>query len=709
MADDTQQAIDQLKALPQDRQAAILSQLDPAKKQEILGRLQAKPQSTSIRQSVDDWLQSPEGGLLSRVGRGILRVPVGAAESAYDINKPSDSVLGNLGLATGLTQVKRGLIDPAVEQASQALGGVKQSLKSAMSGNIPEADRALTESVGHTGAAMLPLAGPWAASLGERAGKGDIAGAGAELLTGLALPKIAEKGAPAVADFAREHAAKIDTRYFGNREAGTAVSKAKLVGQLKNLATQIDPETGNSTPGLIRQELEATKAKTAQAVGDAAKAGQTIDFSTELDGMTKQALDTAATRDLATYQKAAQQIKSINLMVRAAVDPQSGGLRPVNVKALSPTDITNYDMNGNATGILKRLEKPSFEGGTTDIAENYAKNLRMALSDKLDEAVPGVKDLRRQSHNLISADIAAKSMLEQNYAGLKRYYHSIWSKGPVDFGAFALLHEGLGLNWYEAAGTVAAARALWDSAPSTTARAAAWRMVSDLLDRGKAATRPVGQTGGTVGPSGPQLPTGGQPNAPAGQPSGGFPGLQVPQNQPLTSAPSATETPAPTPRTTPQLTGTVRTPEGVSGMSAKTKAMMDRVDVLQERIDNPKSAADKTAAVREMDELKKMISGESTGVEEKRLAGRERVAKFRAKQASQATPVEIAGSEPVASSGTPEQTLSAIQQGREYLKTLPGGPEFLTKFNVNVKKAKLSPEQELDGLVEGILQLKGGH
>lgn len=144
-------------------------------------------------------------------------------------------------------------------------------------------------------------------------------------------------------------------------------------------------------------------------------------------------------------------------------------------------------------------------------------------------------------------------------------------------------------------------------------------------------------------------------------------------------------------------------------MSAKTKAMMDRVDVLQERIDNPKSAADKTAAVREMDELKKMISGESTGVEEKRLAGRERVAKFRAKQASQATPVEIAGSEPVASSGTPEQTLSAIQQGREYLKTLPGGPEFLTKFNVNVKKAKLSPEQELDGLVEGILQLKGGH
>lgn len=532
-------------------------------------------------------------------------------------------------------------------------------------------------------------------------------------LTGAAgtalLTRLGTHGSEPLSDFAREHAAKIDTRYFGNREAGTAVSKAKLVGQLKNLATQVDPETGTSTPGMIRQELEATKAKTAQAVTDATKSGQTIDFSTELDGMTKQALDVASTRDIATYRKAAQQIKAINLMVRAAVDPQAGGLRPINVKALSPTDITGYDINGNATGILKRLEKPSFEGGTTDIAENYAKNLRMALSDKLDEAVPGVKDLRRQSHNLISADIAAKEMLDQSFAGLKRYYHSIWSKGPVDFGAFALLHEGLGLNWYEAAGTVAAARALWDSAPSTTARAAAWRMVSDLLDRGKAPTRPVGQTGGAGTPSGPQLPTGGQPSAPAGQPSGGFPGLQVPQNQGLTSAPSVTEPLAATPRTPPQLTGTVRTPEGVSGMSAKTKAMMDRVDVLQERIDNPKSGADKAAATKELGELKTILAGQSTGAEEGRIAGRERVAKFRAKQASQATPVEMAGNEPVASSGTPEQTLSAIQQGREYLKTLPGGPEFLTKFNVNVKKARLSPEQELDGLVEGILQLKGGH
>ncbi len=47
-----------------------------------------------------------------------------------------------------------------------------------------------SEKFGHYAAAVVPMVGPWAAGLGERAGSGDIAGAAAELGTTLALPKV---------------------------------------------------------------------------------------------------------------------------------------------------------------------------------------------------------------------------------------------------------------------------------------------------------------------------------------------------------------------------------------------------------------------------------------------------------------------------------------------------------------------------------------
>lgn len=56
-----------------------------------------------------------------------------------------------------------------------------------------------TAGVGHKAAAMLPLVGPWAASLGEQAGTGDVGGAAGQVGGQIALGELA-KHAPALAD-----------------------------------------------------------------------------------------------------------------------------------------------------------------------------------------------------------------------------------------------------------------------------------------------------------------------------------------------------------------------------------------------------------------------------------------------------------------------------------------------------------------------------
>lgn len=594
-------------------------------------------------------------------------------------------------------------------------------------GKVPGAIGKIAKGVSATGAGVFGAQGIEQAGEAALDSKLPTADRTQQILNGLAqgtmsVASLTHSGGvsnKSLSEAAREHATKIDTKFFGNRESGVAVSKAKLVGQLKNLATQVDPETGNSKPGLIRQELEATKQKTQQALTQASQNGAVVDFDTELKGMTDQALTIAATRDMATYQKAAGEIRRINMMVRSKLGgaPQSPQLQPINVKAIPVNEIAGYDMNGNGTGILKRLENPAFDKPLTSIAENYAKNLRMALGDKLDQVAPETKELRRQSANLIQADNTAMDMQKQAFAGLRRYVHGIWSKGPLDIGAFATLHHFMGLDWYSSAGSVVAARAIWDSAPSTTARAAAWRIVSDALEGPKRATMPLAQPGGGGAPTGPQLPVGGQPNAPAPAPNAGFPRPQVLQNQQVTSPPTAiAPTPMiralpPSPTLQPETVATpnvTRVPEGASGASPKMKAMMDRVDVLQDRIDNPKSGQDATAARKELGELKKIISGEAIGGEEKRLQGRERVQKFRSKQASQLSPDQptMTGSEPVARGGSPEQTLSAIEQGYQHLKSQPNGTLLAKTYKDYAKRAKLDSSQELDGIIEVIQFLK---
>lgn len=110
--------------------------------------------------------------MLSAVGRvagGIASLP-----SAVMPKNREEGILG-----PGYTAAKRLIAEPMVEQW-------KKAAATSRGGET-------LESLGHRAAAALPGVGPWAASMGERAGTGDIAGAATELVLGLALPKALQK------------------------------------------------------------------------------------------------------------------------------------------------------------------------------------------------------------------------------------------------------------------------------------------------------------------------------------------------------------------------------------------------------------------------------------------------------------------------------------------------------------------------------------
>jgi hypothetical protein len=511
------------------------------------------------------------------------------------------------------------------------------------------------------------------------------------------------------AKFAADKSVKIDSRYFGSREAGVGVSKAKLQGTLNQLTTIRDPETGITRKGLIRQELDKVNARTLQIVQDHTAQGKTLDILQDVKDLTQSFSDRArAVGD----SEALNQIQKINKAGVAASMNARNQFVPRNLVQLSPQD---------AYLIHQILEKPSFEKPPTQLAQNYAKALRKAIGDHLDSLDPSLRENMRQAHNLIEADEAAQKMHEQQFVGLKRTFASVYRSGS-SLGAFVML-RALGMPWAESAATVIGLKAVWDSAPSATARAAAWRTVSEWFDNAQRKSisntvkTPLG--GGPQGPTGaPQLQGGPQLMPQAGGAQGQVVNPQVPAAQQLTAPkkllalpPSSLEITKVSPETT-----------GVAGVERK---MLDRLDELHSR--TPKSGAENKSVGKQKKEIAEYFGRDTTQARKSEI-----LAKFRNREAQRAfrgreqakKPVgdtgvatgrsgDVPTTEPVTSQASALDYVSATEQAYTALAKMPEGKQIVASLKATAKQmsqAKNSgwtAQHEFEAALAAVEFLKG--
>src|SRR5207245_2849416 len=85
---------------------------------------------------------------------------------------------------------KRLLYDP---QKNELMKAAKYREKARSATSTIESLSASAGEVGHLITAAIPMLGPWAASIGEQAGGGDISGAATNATVGLLLPKLVGK------------------------------------------------------------------------------------------------------------------------------------------------------------------------------------------------------------------------------------------------------------------------------------------------------------------------------------------------------------------------------------------------------------------------------------------------------------------------------------------------------------------------------------
>lgn len=406
----------------------------------------------------------------------------------------------------------------------------------------------LSEAAGHAGAGVLPLVGPWAASLGERASSGDVAGAITEGISGLLVPKVLEKGVkaiPTVAELAKTmetKAVELNTKALKPtnmaKPVGEAVAKAKIWG------------TKAALPGKIRQAINENTAQVQQAVGAADKAGVTLDVAKALDD----AVDAARQRPaFMGDKKALADIGKWKQELSSPIDPATGRPSVRNWTQVKPSE---------ALEMSRGLEKSAgWEGSPPSHIQALATQFRKILGQELDNAAPGVAELRRQNSGLIEAEKAAKQ-LSDKVAKEQMTFAKHWLSAPnmsklaLSFVALEGLKE-MGMPYLGAAGAVIGLRALGESMTSRTARAAIYQTAAEIMTGQRLPTAARGAVRAPVTPN-PTQP----PQTPVGAPQAQQP-PQVPVPQQLTAgtpmAPAAPTQPAPTavPPTPPITPGSV--------------------------------------------------------------------------------------------------------------------------------------------------------
>jgi hypothetical protein len=647
------------------------------------------------------------------------------------------------------------------------------------------ADKRYSEAFGHGAASLIPFLGPMAAQVGEQAGTGDIGGATARgagaLATGAAMAKTAstvrELSDPKVlSDTLKTKAAELntkvlkqatDTRSKGDPyklSAGLQVAQEHIVGTMREL------------PGKIEQARMRKAAQVEQLAKVADQSGISVNVDQDLTPITRE-IATRLNAEGLLSEQAKGQMRALLNRITTETNMQTGQPQPRNLTTMSIT---------SALKLTRGLEDLSAFGRDAPTAiEGLARRIRRAVNDRVEQQGPlgrQITKLRQQESRLITARDAAKdnfvNMLNEKSTTIKSVFRS---NVPTIMSWLAMRASGM-MAPVTALASVMVLKALAESAPSRTMRAALYARGADFIDsfttgaggpRGAAWPR-TGQ-GGAAGPPGPRLPQGGPLTQQNKGVTGGMPGSGTAPTTPFASASVVSQNPAPEASTPvrgtelpshatraragsgdyvrPPATSTAGSTEGAARDTAimsqlakehpdwslsrrlqeaakianpqgkprggngaksttKNKAMLDRLDTLFERQAKPKSGADRVAITREIDEIKKVLSGEADPTEQsriaKRIADRERLASKRSTAQSEASGGSVSASgEVVSQQSSPEQRAMVLDAGYKKLAEFDGGPDMVKALRSTAKAmSRIDPSyDEVHALIEALAVL----
>ena len=622
--------------------------------------------------------------------------------------------------------------DPAREQQEIGLEQIK-------SGKILEGS-------GHVLASGIPLIGPWAASLGEQSGRGDVGGAVGQAIGGLLAGKTGKYiidivKDPATGEMLKNQAAKMDSRTLrvGKERTklpesiatGRELAARHLWGLRKTLPEQID---------LVRNKVHQ---ETMRDISDATTSGKTIDVYRDVVPIIQEAKQVLIRKGVDQTTNA--QVEAFLKQLDTKTDPRTGQQIPRDWSKLTPSEL--YDLMSYEKGIYGVLSKYSkFEATRPEAVNNLARRIREKAIAGLDQAVPGVASKMASEHELINnRDAAVKLRTDaingKSNAGRGMIYSTT---GLALYGGLKML--GLGGMALPFIGTIAILKALASVAPRTLAANLLYR-AGELWDTAvKASAGPTAPLQPSSPTGGPQLPQGGQPlvnkgvmgqNAPGGasaRPTPPVAPASVVSTNPATGIDTVpTERPLTRGTMLPEKATRARAGSGdyvkgeppkaaapsrnVAESNTKNKAMLDRLDTLYERQAKPKSGADRNAIEREIAEIKRVLSGEAKGTDasaiNKRIADRERLAAKRS-EAKSATPgaqtAAQAGTtaEPAAQGMSPEQRSLLLDAGYKKLATYDGGPEMVKAMRKLAKDmSKVDPSyDEVTALTDALNALR---
>ena len=325
-------------------------------------------------------------------GKAAGNAAVGAVKGLWDI-APIPQALGGSGVIEGPVGAVTGLARAHADQYQKA----KQA----------EREGRNWEMAGHSVAAALPGIGPWAASIGERAGTGDVAGAAGEMfggaLMGEAVP-MAYRGAKAVR---ASQAAKVPGKIEGELLMAVPATKAapytpqdlRAAKPYVNAQHEVAPVT---TVRAFKEALDSSIGDIESRVTGYLDAFPTARVDPGIRASVAQALKDHPRADFAM-----QGLKELDT------------LSPSGAKTLKELDAIRAQLNAENRAVLKRNNYDQATARNTDFGfaarEVAAQKIRDSIYDYLEaRGVQDVRQLRRDEGSLIKVRNAAE---RQSFAG----------------------------------------------------------------------------------------------------------------------------------------------------------------------------------------------------------------------------------------------------------------------------------------------------
>lgn len=364
-------------------------------------------------------------------------------------------------------------------------------------------------------AGLVPLVGPWAAELGERAKRGDVSGALTEAATGMlfgewagkATKEGAAKGAPWTAEKLRQAGGKEMARLIESKTGGIAASQQGVISRNYSKAA-----------AKVRTEVDPLVKSVKQGVDYYDARGNRLDIKNSIDQIIQpelQRLGASKATKGSKIKALRDEVQGLYDMV--AIDPVTSTNR---LQRMKPSEIVNVAHNIGDT---------IFEKGSSKYYQDIAGRVRHQLAQELGKIDPRLSKMQSRVSGLLDAERKFNHLADASWEK-SRIYLSTWvfSSIPelaINAGILTALRTFGSKNWYLDAAAMITARSLWTMTGPTTLRAVAKVRLADLIDQTSSKVRAVTWPqvpGGAAAGAGaaPVTPPPTAPQAPAGRPSG---------------------------------------------------------------------------------------------------------------------------------------------------------------------------------------------